>query len=351
MTEICLALALLGVSAYAVLGGADFGAGFWDLTAGGAQRGSRVRAVIERSMHTVWEVNHVWLIFVLVVLWTCFPKFFGSAMSSLAIPMVIASLGIILRGTAFAVRGQAATINEARVLGAVFALSSVIVPFALGAAIGGIASGRVHVGNATSDLWSVWLNPTSLLIGTLAVATGAYLAAVFLAGDSQKLALPDMVTAFRRRAIGSAIVAGALAIGGLFVLRSDARSLYDGLTSGGGLVCVVGSAVLGGLTFGLVLTNRFGLARATSAGAVVAIILGWAFAQSPYLLPGELTLDQAAAPDATLQAVLIAVAIGLVLLVPALVWLYRLALGGDISEEFLPFDERFRAPESQEEQS
>ncbi|MBK5230768.1 MAG: cytochrome d ubiquinol oxidase subunit II, partial [Thermoleophilia bacterium] len=215
MDELCLYLAMLGLAAYAVLGGADFGAGFWDLTAGGPQRGARVRGVIERSMSPVWEANHVWLIFVLVVLWTAFPVFFGTIMSSLYIPLMVAALGIIMRGTAFAVRGQAATINSARGLGAIFALSSVIVPFAMGAAIGGIVSGRVPVGNAQADPWSVWLNPTSILIGVLAVATGAYLAAVFLAGDARDIDLPDMVRAFRARALGAGVVAGLIAIGGL----------------------------------------------------------------------------------------------------------------------------------------
>ncbi len=342
LPEICLFLAMLGLVAYAVLGGADFGAGFWDLTAGTAHGGARVRGVIERSMSPVWEANHVWLIFVLVVLWTCFPVFFASIMSSLYIPLMIAALGIILRGSAFAVRGQAATINEARWFGALFASSSVLVPFAFGTVVGGIASGRVPVGNAAADPWSVWLNPTSIYLGVLAVALGAYLAAVFLVGDAEKLDEPEMVTAFRRRALGSGFVTGAIALGGLFVLRSDARELFDGLTSGMGLVCVVASALGGITTIALLLAGRYSWARWTSAVAVAAVVAGWAFAQSPYLLPGELTLDEAAAPNAAITAFLIAVAFGLVVLVPSLVWLYRLALRGDLQGEFHPIDEKFR---------
>src|SRR5262249_22028907 len=162
-------LLLLAVTMYAVLGGADFGAGMWDLTAGGAHRGARMRGVIERSMGPVWEANHVWLIFILVVLWTCVPTFFGSLVSSFYIRMAIAAFGIILRGSAFALRGQAATINEARALGATFALSSVLVPFALGTVAGSIASGRVAFGNAVSDPWSSFLNPFSIYVGVLAV--------------------------------------------------------------------------------------------------------------------------------------------------------------------------------------
>ena len=171
MPEICLALMLAGITAYALLGGADFGAGLWDLTAGGDRRGGPVRGMVERSMSPVWEANHVWLIFVLVIFWTAFPVAFGSVMSSLYVPLFLAALGIIFRGTAFALRGQAATIREARGLGATFALSSVIVPFCLGATLGGVASGRVEVGNALADPWSVWLNPTGILIGVLAVLT------------------------------------------------------------------------------------------------------------------------------------------------------------------------------------
>src|SRR5690349_24787633 len=165
MPEICAALVIVGVTAYAVLGSADFGAGFWDLTAGGAERGGRVRGMIQRSMSPVWEANHVWLIFVLVMVWTAFPVAFGSMASTLCIPLFLAALGVIFRGMAFALRGQAATINEARVLGAVFALSSVLIQFCFGAALGGIASGRVAVGNAAGDLVDSWLNPTSAAIG------------------------------------------------------------------------------------------------------------------------------------------------------------------------------------------
>ena len=137
LPEICVGFVILGVTAYAVLGSADFGAGFWDLTAGGAARGGRLRGMVQRSMSPVWEANHVWLIFVLVILWTAFPVAFGSLFSTLSIPLFLAAIGIIFRGAAFALRGQAATINEARVLGAIFALSSVLIPFFFGAAIGG----------------------------------------------------------------------------------------------------------------------------------------------------------------------------------------------------------------------
>ncbi|MBJ7458869.1 MAG: cytochrome d ubiquinol oxidase subunit II [Thermoleophilaceae bacterium] len=338
---LCLFLALLGLTAYAVFGGADFGAGFWDLTAGSAHGGARMRGVIERSMTVVWEANHVWLIFVLVVLWTCFPTFFGSMMSSLYIPMAIAMGGIILRGTAFVLRGQATTLNEARGLGAVFALSSVILPFAFGTVIGAIASGRVEYGNAqTSDIWSVWLNPFSIYVGILAVATSAYLAAVFLIGDSHRMGADDMVQAFRKRALISGSVAGLLAIGGLPMANADAPTLYDGLTSGMGLVCVVASTLFGVATMILVAQRTHTqLPRVTAAGAVGAITAGWAFAQSPYLLPGVLTYQEAAGDSTTLTWLVICVAIGLLFLVPSLFWLYKLTLKGDLQPTYRDADE------------
>ena len=341
LDDICLGFVLLGITAYAVFGSADFGAGFWDLTAGGARRGARLRGMVQRSMSPVWEANHVWLIFVLVILWTAFPTVFGSIFSTLSIPLFLAAVGIIFRGTAFALRGQAATINEARVLGAVFALSSVLIPFFLGAAIGGVASGRVPVGNATGDLVSSWLNPTSALIGVVGVLSGAYLAAVYLAGDSERAGLPDLVRAFRARALGMGVATGAVALAGLLVLRSDARDLYDGLTSGGGLAMVLVSGAAGVATLALVYRERYGLARFSAAAAVAAIVVGWVLAQSPYVLPPALTLAEAAASDATLSAVVIGVAAGMVILVPSLWWLYRLVLQGRLDQEYEPLDQRF----------
>jgi len=342
LPELCAGLMILGITAYAVLGSADFGAGFWDLTAGGAERGGRLRGMVQRSMSPVWEANHVWLIFVLVIVWTAFPVAFGSLMSTLSIPLFLAAIGVIFRGMAFALRGQAATINEARVLGAVFALSSVIIPFFFGAAIGGIASGRVPVGNATGNLVSSWLNPTSIAIGIVAILTGAYLAAVFLAGDAKRAGLPDMVAAFRARGLLAGVVTGAAATASLLVVRSDAPDLYDGLTSGAGLLAVAVSAVAGIVTFALVVMKAFGPARISAAVAVGAMIVGWALAQDPYLLPGALTLEDAAASDATLTALVISVGLGMLLLLPSLWWLYRLVLRGTLDQEYEPLDQRFK---------
>jgi cytochrome bd ubiquinol oxidase subunit II len=336
LPELAAALLLVGLTFYVVLGGADFGAGFWDLTAGGAERGAPVRAWVKRGMSPVWEANHVWLIFVLVILWTAFPEAFGSITSTLAIPLFLAALGIVLRGGAFALKGEAATIAEARALGAVFALSSVLTPFFLGAAAGAIAAGEVPVGNAEGDEWSSWTGALPLLVGVLAVATGAHVAAVFLGADARRAGRPELVDAFRRRALGSGVVAGALAIAGLAVVSSDAPDLYDDLVSGAGLAGVIVSGLAGVVTLVLEWRERFELARYTVAVAVGAIVAGWALAQEPYLLPPGLTVEEAAAPDATLTALLVAAAIGMSILVPSLVWLFRLALSGRLAYEEEP---------------
>jgi cytochrome bd ubiquinol oxidase subunit II len=335
LADLALAVLMLGIIAYAVLGGADFGAGFWDLTAGGAERGARLRGMVKRSMGPVWEANHVWLIFVLVIFWTAFPRAFGPVMETLYIPLFLAGVGIIRRGAAFAVRGEAATIGEARALGATFALSSVLIPFFLGTAIGAIATGQVPL-DGGGDAFGSWTGLVPIFIGVLAVISGAYMSAVFLAADSVRAGLPDLVAAFKRRALGAAVAAGALAIAGIFVVRADAPDLYDGLTSGIGLVMVLGSAAAGLLTLALVWRERFGVARFTSAAAVGAILIGWGVAQRPDFLPGELSFADAAAGDATLIAVLICVVIALVILVPALTLLYRLVLSGRLDTEFRP---------------
>jgi cytochrome d ubiquinol oxidase subunit II len=292
--------------------------------------------MIKRAMSPVWEANHVWLIFVLVMLWTAFPEAFGSITSTLAFPLFLAALGIVLRGGAFALKGQAATIAEARALGATFALSSVLVPFFLGTAAGAIAAGEVPVGNAAGDEWGSWTGALPLFVGVLAVVSGAHLAAVFLGADSHRAGKPELVHAFRRRALGSGVVAGALAIAGLAVVNSDAPDLYDGLTSGAGLACVLASGLAGLITLWLEWRERFEVARYTAATSVAAIVAGWALAQEPYLLPPDLTVRAAAAPDATLLALVVAAGIGLALLLPALAWLFRLALTGRLAYEDKP---------------
>jgi len=330
LADVPMVFILVGITAYTVLSGADFGAGLWTLLPGGGQAGpAATRDHTRHAIGPVWEANHVWLIFVLTVAWTCYPGAFGSIVSTLEIPLLIAAIGIILRGTAYALRSQFARDEErgVRLVESLFALSSVLTPFALATVIGAIATGRVPVGNARGDLVTSWLNPVSVLAGVLAVAFCGYLAAVYLAADARRLAERALVHDFRIRALVSGVVAGALALAGLLVIRGSALPLWHGLTSGLGLALVILSALAGVMTMVLVFIERFGPARASAALAVAAVIAGWAAAQEPQLLPG-LTVAAAAAGRSTLIATIVGVAAGAMVLVPSLAVLYSLVLRG-----------------------
>ena len=327
LADVPLILLLIGLAAYAVLGGADFGAGFWQLWGGRGEREKAIRDHAHHAMGPVWETNHVWLIFVLVICWTAYPTAFGSIASTLSVPLFIGGIGIIMRGTAYALRSGAETAREERRIELLFAGSSILTPFALGAVIGGIASGRVPVGNAKGDLVTSWLNETSIFIGVLAVATAAYLAAVYLAADAVRIGRPDLERAFRTRALAMGVVAGALALGGLAIVHDDARMIWNGLSSGAGLGTVIVSGAAGVSTMFLVLRSRYELARVTAALAVAAIIAGWALAQRPDILPA-LTIEDAAASHGTLVALIVGIGLGAIVLVPSLALLFGLFLRG-----------------------
>jgi cytochrome bd ubiquinol oxidase subunit II len=328
MSDVAATILFLGVTMYAVFGGADFGAGFWDLTAGGVARGRRPRALIDATLGPVWEANHVWLIFSLVVLWTAFPGAFAAIMETLCVPLAIAAVGIVARGAGFAFGKVSETLSEQRIYGAAFAVSSVITPFFLGAVAGGIASGRVPAAGGGDPVAS-WVNPTSMLGGALAVVVCAYLAAVYLVAEANRLGLPDLEQHFRRRAIGAGIVAGAVAFAGIFVLRDDAPRLFHHLI-GVALPLVVVSAVAG---FAALTLLGLGVPRAgryLAAVAVAAVIGGWGVAQYPFILGTHLTLGADAAPDSTLTAVAVVFAAAAITCVPSLVYLYVLGQRGQL---------------------
>ena len=313
----------VGVTAYAVFGGADFGAGFWSLVAGGDTRGRRARALIDWAIGPVWEANHVWLIFVLVVLWTGFSLAFESIFSTLFIPLSLAALGIVLRGSGFAFHHTARRVRGRAIAERLFGVSSLLTPFFLGTVVGAIAAGRVPVGNAVGDAVTSWLNPLSLLIGALFVATSAYLAAVFLVSDARRAGADDLERYFASRALATAVATGALAIAGLVALRADARYVYDGLT-GDGLPLVIVSLLCGAAVLVLLRRGVRRGPRPLAVGAVVAVVWGWGVAQHPYLLPQVLTIDAGAAPSDTLTALLIVLAIAVVLVLPSIGLLFTL---------------------------
>jgi cytochrome bd ubiquinol oxidase subunit II len=320
-----LALMWASVTVYALLAGADFGAGAWDLLSGRTGPGARRRALIEHAIGPVWEANHVWLIFVLVLMWTAFPPLFAAVSSTLYIPLTLVALGVIARGSAFAFRKAVTEVWQQRIFGAAFAFSSLVTPFFLGAVAGGVASGRVPPGVARGNVVTSWLNPTSVLSGALAVVAGMYLAAVYLTADARRSGQLDLAAEFRRRALAAGVAAGLLAVAGLAVVHADAPRLWAGL-SGRALPLVALSGAAGVASLALLAARRYLLVRVSAALAVAAVLWGWGAAQYPHLLPGApgLTVAQAAAGPATLQATTISVGVGIVLLVPSLAWLFLL---------------------------
>ncbi|HEY7045354.1 MAG TPA: cytochrome d ubiquinol oxidase subunit II [Nocardioidaceae bacterium] len=334
MSDVAAVLLFAAVTIYAVFGGADFGAGFWDLVAGGAHRGDRPREVIDHAVAPVWEANHVWLVFTFVVLWTCFPEAFESITLTMFVPLTLAALGIVLRGASFAFRKAVFSTRERRNFGAVFAVSSVLVPYCLGAVAGAVAAGRIPAGGEAGDPWSSWVNATSVLAGVLAVSLAAYLAAVFLVWDARRLSDEVMVAYFRRRAVAAAVVAGVVASAGLFVLHDEATYVFDGLMSRG-LPLAILSVIAGCAALVLLRRDSHVVARPAAVLAVVALVVGWGVAQWDYLLPTTLTISDAAAPDGTITAVLVAAALAAVLIVPAFVLLYVLDQRSLLPEEGL----------------
>lgn len=321
--ELLISTMWIGLTAYVLLAGADFGAGFWDLLAGKSDTGHRQRDLIEHTISPVWEANHVWLIFVIVLCWSGFPGVFAAVASTMYIPLTLVAIGIIARGAAFAFRKVSTELGHRKAYGAAFASSSVLTPFFLGTVAGGIASARVPPGIAQGSLVTSWINPTSIMAGLLAVGTTAYLSAVYLCGDARREGADAVAEAFRRKSIASGAVTGIVAMAGIVVLRFDAPALYDGLLRAGYPFVFI-SAGGGLLSMALLWYRIYLYARITAAAAVAALPWGWALAQYPLVLLPSTTIADAAATPAVLHAVLISTLIGAVLLVPSLVWLFAL---------------------------
>lgn len=322
LAEVVAAALFVGVLAYALFGGADFGSGFFDLTAGGPRHGAQLRTLIDHSIGPVWEANHVWLIFVLVTWWTAFPQSFAAAMSTLILPLLLALLGIVLRGAAFVFRKYAETLSQARLFGAVFAGSSLITPFFLGCVAGAIASGRVPA-EGRGDLVDSWVNPTSFLGGVIAVGTCAFLAGVFLTADAARAGMGGLAATLRIRTLGVGVVTGVVVLAALAPIRQDAPTLAAGL-AGRAAPLVVVSALAGVLTLALLVVGRYAVARPAALLAVAAVVAGWGAGQYPWLLVDQVTIQDAAGAPATLSALLVALVLSVVVVLPPLAYLYRL---------------------------
>ncbi|MEV7523603.1 cytochrome d ubiquinol oxidase subunit II [Streptomyces sp. NPDC091371] len=328
MADVVAFVMLLAVAAYACAGGTDYGAGFWDLTAGGAERGRRPRWLIDHAMAPVWEVNNVWLVFVLVVMWTGFPLLFQTVFTAMWLPLALAALGMVLRGAGFALRKPSRRLARRRLYGAVFAIASLLTPFFLGAAVGAIATGRIAPGTEASA--DAWANPASLAFGLLTVAATALLGAVFLSADATRFDAPDLVGYFRLRALAGLVAVALTAVGVLLVTRAEAPHVWHGLTHGAGLALTILSAVLFVATALLVLRGKTHWARFGVVGVVGAAVLAWGIAQHPYLIPTSLSVEQAAGDSETLAWLTVVSVVALLLVAPAVFLLYWLDTHGEL---------------------
>ncbi|MFD6555282.1 cytochrome d ubiquinol oxidase subunit II, partial [Streptomyces sp. NPDC058398] len=326
MADVIAWVLVVVIAAYACGGGTDYGAGFWDLLAGGADRGKRPRWLIDHAMAPVWEVNNVWLVFVFVVMWTGFPTMFQAVFTALWLPLVLAAVGTVLRGAGFALRKPSRRLARRRVYGAVFAVASLLTPYFLGSVLGGIASGRVAVGTPATA--HVWANPTSILAGLLAVAATAFLGAVFLVADARRFGADDLVGYFRLRALLAFGAVVVLALIALPVTHHDASYVWHGMTRGLGLLMMILSACFGVLTVALLVIRAHRWSRHTSVATIASAIVAWGFAQRPYLLPTTLTVTDGAGAAHTLRWLGIVTIVAVVLVGPALVLVYRLDTQG-----------------------
>jgi len=298
------AVLLATITLYAVLGGADFGGGLWDLLAGGDRRGQAPRQLIDDSITPVWEANHVWLVFALVIFWTGFPEAFAAVMNAVALPLWLAAGGVVLRGAGFAFRKEARGITLQRAADATFAFSSLLTPFFMGTVVGALAAGQVPAGASRASL-PAWTGATSLLIGFLFVGACGYLAAVYLIGEAAGRGDRRMETYFTRRAQAAGLVTGALSLAILAELHGADPPLFRHLT-GRALPLVIIAAVTGVAVVALLTASRTRGARPLAALGVAAVIWGWGVAQYPTLLPGTpVTVSNAGAPHTTLVALVV----------------------------------------------
>ena len=323
-----LAMLGAGLTLYVLLGGADFGGGVWDLLASGPLR-ERQRALIAEAIGPVWEANHVWLIFVITGLFAAFPPAFAALGYALYVPFSIALVGIVFRGAAFVFRAHGEPNSPwQRAWTRVFGVASLVTPLVLGAAGASIATGRIRVRGASVDaplLWT-WTGPLSILAGALALAMCAYLAATYLTVEAEARGEHGLTEAFRSRALGAGVVAGALAAAGLPVIRNGAPLLWEGVLHRGWPLVILSAA--GGLS-SLALTARrwYRSSRVAAAVAVGSVLWAWGAAQWPYLIPPDVTVSSAAAPAASLRPILIGFVVGGALLLPSLVILFRVFKG------------------------
>jgi cytochrome d ubiquinol oxidase subunit II len=316
----------LGLVAYALTGGADFGGGMWDLLARGP-RAPRQRALVERSIAPIWEANHIWLIFVTVLCFTVFPRAFAVLATAFHVPLLLALLGIVLRGAAFTFRAYGMEPAHRRALWQhVFASASAVTPLFLGMVVAGLASGGVRIrdGVVVSPLTSGWTTPFAFAVGAFTVALCAMLAAVYLCVDAVREREPELAEDFRRRAIASELVAGALAMAALWRASVDAPELFDRLLGNAWSMPVqVATAGAAAGVIAALWRRRYGAARLCVAAQVVLVIVGWGLAMGDDLVLGAVSLHDAGARAEVMRPLAWVLGIGALALAPALVVLFR----------------------------
>jgi cytochrome bd ubiquinol oxidase subunit II len=325
LPDVLAALLAGALNAYVLFGGADFGGGVWDLLATGPRR-ARQREVISHAIGPIWEANHVWLILAIVLTFTCFPPVFARLGIVLHIPLTLMLVGIVLRGSAFTFRTYDDEHDAVqRRWGRIFSSASVVTPVLLGVCVGAVAAGRVGpvppVGSFVQRFVDPWLTPFSLAMGLLTLALFAHLAAVFLTLETDDA---ELVQDFRARALLSGVAVFVAAFAALFLAPEHAPLVGAGLLGSRWSLpfhLATGAAAI--VVLAALWWKRYHLARVAVGAQVSLIIWGWALAQYPYLVPPDLTVTKAAAPPVTLRLVLIALALGIVVLLPSLVYLFR----------------------------
>jgi len=325
LAPILAALVALSLNAYVLFGGADFGGGVWDLFATGPRQ-ARQREVISHAIGPIWEANHVWLILAIVLTFTCFPPVFARLGTVLHIPLTLMLVGIVLRGSAFTFRTYDDEHDAVqRRWGRIFSGASIVTPVLLGVTIGAVATGAVGPlpasGPFADRFVHPWLTPFSFAVGLLALALFAHLAAVFLTLETRD---PDLVGDFRVRALWSGGAVFLAALGALLIAPAHAPLVGVGLlASRWSLPFHVATGAAAVATLAALWWRRYHLARVAVGAQVSLIVWGWAVAQYPYLVPPDLTVKSAAAPEATLRLMLIALGLGTAVLLPSLLYLFR----------------------------
>ena len=309
---------------YALLGGADYGGGVWDLFAFGP-RARAQRALIAEAISPVWEANHVWLILVVVILFTAFPPAFAVIATALHIPITLLLIGIVLRGTAFTFRTYDVQRDDVqRRWSLVFSIASIITPILLGTTLGAIASGTIRLENGVlkSGFFMSWVAPFPFAVGFFALALFAFLAAVYLTVEARERELQED---FRRRALLAGVAVGLLALTVFLLAKTGAPTVRAGISRSWWAVGLhFFTAIFATGAFVTLWTRRYGVARVCAAAQVTLILLGWAFAQFPHLVEPDVTISSAAAPQVTLELLLGALAAGAILLFPSYYYLFRI---------------------------